>query len=219
VIPDRPRREGAALVEALAAAAAEASPGVQAELLRAALAPFVRRRYPDADARLHDLAVLAGAAAKAATLEQFAAELALDPPQSSADFAGPPKLDDDYLVLSTIHSAKGLEWELVHLIHVSDGNLPSDMALSSPDGLEEERRLLYVALTRARRGLEIYVPVRYFHHPRGADDASGLGKTSRFLTDEVESLVEVQHPSDSPPALAAAQIHEQVSVELDALWH
>jgi DNA helicase-2/ATP-dependent DNA helicase PcrA len=92
------------------------------------------------------------------------------------------------------------------------------MALSSPDGLEEERRLLYVALTRARRGLEIYVPIRYFHHPRGADDASGLGKASRFLTDEVESLSDVQHPSDSPPTLAAAQIHEQVSVELDALW-
>jgi DNA helicase-2/ATP-dependent DNA helicase PcrA len=218
VIPDRPRREGAALVETLAAAGAEAAPGVQAELLRGALAPFVRRRYPDADARLHDLAVLAGAAAKAATLEHFAAELALDPPQSSADFAGPPRLDEDYLVLSTIHSAKGLEWELVHLIHVSDGNLPSDMALSSPDGLEEERRLLYVALTRARRGLEIYVPIRYFHHPRGADDASGLGKASRFLTDEVESLSDVQHPSDSPPTLAVAQIHEQVSVELDALW-
>ena len=165
-----------------------------------------------------DLAALADAAAEASSLEQFAAELALDPPQSSADLAGRPKLDDDYLVLSTIHSAKGLEWDVVHLIHASDGNLPSDMALTNREGLDEERRLLYVALTRARRGLNIYVPVRYFHRPRGADDASGLGKPSRFLTDEVQSLCEVVQPVESPPALVGAQIHERVTVSVDALW-
>jgi DNA helicase-2/ATP-dependent DNA helicase PcrA len=218
VVPDAARRDGAALVHALAGASTETSPGVQAGLLRDALAPFVRRRYADAEARLQDLAVLTDAAAKASSLEQFGAELALDPPQSSAGFAGPPKLDEDYLVLSTIHSAKGLEWDLVHLIHLSDGNLPSDMALTSREGLDEERRLLYVALTRARHGLHIYVPVRYFHRPRGRDDASGLGKTSRFLTDEVQSLCDVHHLSDSPPALIGAEIHEQVGVAVDALW-
>ncbi|HEX6701977.1 MAG TPA: ATP-dependent helicase [Gaiellaceae bacterium] len=219
VVPDAIRNAGAGLVEPLAAAATNASPATQAELLLQALAPFIRRRYPDAEARLHDLALLVDAAAKAGSLEQFAAELALDPPQSSADFAGPPKLDEDYLVLSTIHSAKGLEWDVVHLIHASDGNLPSDMALSNREGLDEERRLFYVALTRARRGLHVYVPVRYFHRPRGGDDANGFGKTSRFLTREVQTLCDAEHLAESPPALLGPEIHEQVTVAVDALWH
>jgi DNA helicase II / ATP-dependent DNA helicase PcrA len=217
-VPETARAEGAVLVEALVAAGSQATPGVQAGLLRDALARFIRRRYPDAEPRLHDLGVLTDAAAKASSLEQFAAELALDPPQSSAAFAGPPRLDEDYLVLSTIHSAKGLEWDIVHLIHASDGNLPSDMALSSREGLDEERRLLYVALTRARWGLNIYVPVRYFHRPGGVDDASGLGKTSRFLTDEVQSLCELVRPTETPPPLVGVHIQERVTVAVDALW-
>ena len=209
-IPETVRADGAALVAALAAG--------EVEPLRNALAPLVRRRYPDADARLHDLGILADAAASAPSLEQFAAELALDPPQSSADFAGPPKLDEDYLILSTIHSAKGLEWDHVHVIHASDGNLPSDMALTSREGLDEERRLLYVALTRARRALTVYVPVRYFHRPRGVDDASGLGKTSRFLTEDVQTLFDVVRPTE-PATLVGAEIHDRVTVAVDELWH
>jgi UvrD-like helicase family protein len=109
-------------------------------------------------------------------------------------------------VLSTIRSAKGPEWDLLHLIHASDGNLPSDMALSSPQGHDEERRLLYVAVTRPRRALNVYVPVRYFHRPGGVDEASGLGKTSRFLTDKVQSLCEVVHTTAThwPPLLRPA---------------
>jgi ATP-dependent DNA helicase UvrD/PcrA len=217
-VPPASRVYGAPLMTALAAASAASSPGAQAELLRDALAPLIRRRYPDADVRLRDLDLLADAAACSANLEQFTAELALDPPQSSSDLARQPKLDEDYLVLSTIHSAKGLEWETVHLIHASDGNLPSDMALTSGDGLEEERRLLYVALTRSRRALHVYVPARYFHQPRGASDASGLGNTSRFLTDEVRSLCEVVHASEPAAALVGEQIHEQIRVGVDALW-
>jgi ATP-dependent DNA helicase UvrD/PcrA len=218
-VPDGVRSDGAPLLEALATAAASGAPSTQADLLQQALAPFIRGRYPDAEPRLHDLALLVDAAAKATSLEQFAAELALDPPQSSADFAGPPRLDEDYLVLSTIHSAKGLEWDVVHLIHASDGNLPSDMALSSHEGLDEERRLFYVGLTRARRDLHIYVPVRYFHRPRGIDDASGFGKTSRFLTSEVQALCDAVQPPESQPAFVGAEIHEQVTVAVDALWH
>ena len=93
------------------------------------------------------------------------AELALDPPSSSADLAGPPHLDEEHLVLSTVHSAKGLEWDHVHVIGLSDGLFPSDMALVDEDGLEEERRLFYVAVTRARRRLHLHVPSRYHHHP------------------------------------------------------
>jgi DNA helicase-2/ATP-dependent DNA helicase PcrA len=217
-VPASARADGAPLVAALAAAAAAATAGAQAALLRDALEPFVRRRYADAEPRLHDLALLADAAARASSLEAFAADLAIDPPRSSADYAGPPHLDEDYLVLSTIHSAKGLEWDVVHLIHASDGNLPSDMALASPDGLDEERRLLYVAVTRPRRALNVYVPVRYFHRPRGVDDASGLGKPSRFLTDEVQSLCEVVHARDSLPPLVGPEIHARVTVAVDSLW-
>jgi DNA helicase-2/ATP-dependent DNA helicase PcrA len=217
-VPAAARTDGAGLVAALAAAAAESEPGTQAALLRDALAPLLRRRYPDADARLHDLGILADAAAEAATLQQFAAELALDPPQSSADFAARPKLDDDYLVLSTMHSAKGLEFDLVHVIHASDGNVPSDMALTTREGLEEERRLFYVALTRARRGVFVYVPVRFYHRPHGNDDASGLGKISRFLTDEVQALCELVQRDEPAPAVVGEQIHERVAVAVDALW-
>jgi ATP-dependent exoDNAse (exonuclease V) beta subunit len=101
-----------------------------------------------------------------------------------------PHLDDDYLTLSTVHSAKELEWDAVHVISASDGNFPSDMALTSPGELEEERRLLYVALTRPCRTLAIYLPVRYYHQPSGHDDAHGYGKPSRFLTDQVQALCE-----------------------------
>ena len=94
----------------------------------------------------------------AKSLGSFLAELALDPPSSSADYAGPPLLEEDYLILSTVHSAKGLEWDTVHVIGASDGNFPSDMALTTAEGLEEERRLFYVALTRTRQTLAIYVP-------------------------------------------------------------
>jgi DNA helicase-2/ATP-dependent DNA helicase PcrA len=217
-LPDSAHSDGSALIDAVTRAQTMSEPGSQAELLRAALAPLIRRRYPDAETRLLDLALLTGQAGRAATLERFAAELVLDPPQSSADLAGPPRLDDDYLVLSTIHSAKGLEWDVVHLIHASDGNLPSDMALSSRDGLDEERRLLYVALTRARHSLRIYAPLRYFHRPHGDDDASGLSKPSRFLSDEVQARCDLTAPTEPEPALVGAEIHDSVALTVDRLW-
>src|SRR4029453_17671106 len=151
-IPGPAREPGQLLLDP---PAATASPGVPARLeqLKRALAPLIRSAYPDGETRLVDLDQLVGAAAAASSLERFVAELVLDPPLSSADYRGPPGLDDDYLVLSTIHSAKGLEWEHVHVIHASDGNIPADMALSTKEGLEEERRLFYVALTRPRSSL------------------------------------------------------------------
>jgi DNA helicase-2/ATP-dependent DNA helicase PcrA len=90
-------------------------------------------------------------------------EMALDPPNSTQDFAGPPLLDDDYLVLSTIHSAKGLEWDAVFVIHAADGNIPSDMATKDTESIEEELRLFYVALTRAKSWLYVLCPMRYYH--------------------------------------------------------
>jgi DNA helicase-2/ATP-dependent DNA helicase PcrA len=218
-LPTSAHTDGTALIDAATRAQTMTRPGPQAELLQAALAPLIRRRYPDAETRLLDLGLLSGQAGRAATLEQFAADFVLDPPQSSADLAGPPHLDDDYLVLSTIHSAKGLEWDIVHLIHASDGNLPSDMALTSRNGLDEERRLLYVALTRARHSLRVYAPLRYFHRPQGHDDANGLGKLSRFLSDEVQACCDVTAPTEPEPALVGAEIHDNVALAVDRLWN
>ena len=110
-------------------------------------------------------------------------------------------MDEDWLVLSTVHSVKGLEFDAVHVIHAADGNFPSDMALGTPEGLEEERRLFYVSVTRARRDLAIYVPLRYHHH-RVRDDHS-WAQPSRFLSDHVRDDVRESTFND-PHALDAA---------------
>ena len=180
-----PAREGfAGLRQALGDCATEPPPpvGAQVHRLIAWLGPVVEHRYEAGHARLADLASLAGMAGASPDRATLLADLALDPPASTSDLAGPPNLDDDWLVLSTIHSAKGGEWKAVHLIHASDGNIPSDMALSEPGGLHEERRLLYVALTRARDHLTVTAPLAYHHRPRGRDDAHSWGQPSRFLS-------------------------------------
>ncbi|MBV8561001.1 MAG: ATP-dependent helicase, partial [Acidimicrobiia bacterium] len=140
---------------------------VQVGRLRAFCADVFEHRYADPAPRLADLERLEALAADRGDRAGFLADLALDPPASTGDLAGAPHLDDDWLNLSTIHSAKGGEWRVVHVIHASDGNIPADMALGEPGGLDEERRLLYVALTRARRSLVVSAPLRYYHRRRG----------------------------------------------------
>jgi DNA helicase-2/ATP-dependent DNA helicase PcrA len=146
----------------------------------------------------------------------------LEPPRSTGNLAGPPVIDEDWLVISTVHSAKGLEWDVVHLLHVTDGNIPSDMALSSPAGLEEERRVFYVALTRARHALHLYMPERYHHHPNGRDDRHGWAQPSRFLSDRVRSrcdeVTERNHRPDAAENLPPVDAGERISVALEGLW-
>jgi DNA helicase II / ATP-dependent DNA helicase PcrA len=213
-VPDTARAAGRALLDALAASEADHVASRVDRLMRA-LAPMIRTAYPDGDVRLVDLEQLAAAAGSAVSLDRFVAELVLDPPLSSADYAGPPGLDEDYLILSTIHSAKGLEWDHVHVIHATDGNIPADMALSTKEGLEEERRLFYVAATRPRRSLSLYVPLRFYHRPRARDDAHGYGKPSRFLTERVQALCDVVHAGDdeAPVAAVAGARRLEVSIE------
>jgi ATP-dependent DNA helicase UvrD/PcrA len=214
-VPASARQQGAAVFDALAAPPGDVA-AVQIERLKRALEPLIRSAYPDGEGRLVDLEQLVGAAAAAPTLERFVAELVLDPPLSSADYAGRPALDEDYLALSTIHSAKGLEWEDVHVIHASDGNIPADMALSTKEGLEEERRLFYVALTRARRSLSLYVPLRYYHRPRAHDDAHGYGKPSRFLSERLQALCDIVHAGErdiGPAGVASAGGRIEVRVD------
>jgi DNA helicase-2/ATP-dependent DNA helicase PcrA len=173
--------EAAALTRLLGAAV-DLGPAIQVERLAIACAPIFKRRYPDtATVRLADLEHLRSMATDYTTRSRFLAELTLDPPASTGDLAGPPHLDDDFLVLSTIHSAKGGEWPVVHVIHASDGNIPSDMALSSADEVDEERRLLYVALTRARDTLVVSYPLRYYFRRHQLDDAHAYGQPSRFI--------------------------------------
>ena len=184
------------------------------------LRPLLVERYPDHATRLGDLDRLVGAAAGSPTLAEFVAALTLDPPASTGDLAGPPHLDEDYLVLSTVHSAKGLEWERVHVIHVVDGAFPSDMALSSDTGLAEEQRLFYVAATRARSELSIYTPLRMPHHRWAHDDKHSFAPASRFIDDAALAVLDVREAGSRAPG-AAAPVATAARVELptmDELW-
>jgi len=178
------RRDASQLIDAMAPRAHEA-PMNHAHRIRDALAPFILASYEDAAARLEDLGALVLACGETTRLSDVAADHVLDMPLSTGDLAGPPMVDEDWLVLSTVHSAKGLEFDAVHVIHAADGNFPADMALGTPEGLEEERRLFYVAVTRARRDLSVYVPLRYHHH-RVRDDHS-WAQPSRFLSPDVRA--------------------------------
>jgi DNA helicase-2/ATP-dependent DNA helicase PcrA len=219
-LPGHARAAADLVVAALRETGEGGDAGVRAERLRDALAPLIANHYPDGALRLQDLEQLVAAARESNTdLRHFVGELVLDPPQSSADLAGPPHLDEDYLVLSTIHSAKGLEWQAVHVLALYDGNFPADMSAGSKDGIDEERRLLYVALTRARRQLHLHVPVRFYHRPKGRDDAHGYGKPSRFLTDEVQRLCEVVRRDEQPAPLQAPENQRRrITVSVDSLF-
>jgi len=164
-------------------------PAVQVERLSVFLTPVVKRAYESPDARLADLAQLAQAATRFESRQRLLTDLVLDPPSTTSDLAGPPLLDDEYLTLSTVHSAKGGEWHVVHLIGATDGMFPSDMALKDRDGLDEERRLFYVAVTRARDVLEVSFPLRFYP---GRGDRHGWVQASRFLDKEIRALMDCQ---------------------------
>jgi DNA helicase-2/ATP-dependent DNA helicase PcrA len=199
-VPAAARADLAELRAAWADCAVEPAPapGVQVGRLRRFLVPVVERSYDGAAARIADLEQLEQAAARFADRGRMVAELTLDPPRSTSDLAGPPMLDDDWLVLSTVHSAKGGEWDVVHVIHAADGMFPSDMATGDAEGIEEERRLFYVAVTRARDVLEINAPHRYHHRRTGRDDAHSYGQLSRFLSPSVRALLDEEWRAPEP---------------------
>lgn len=219
-LPAAARASADTLMEALRVAREESRPGPRAEGLRDVLAPLIKLRYPDGVLRVQDLDQLVQAAHEATDPRHFVAELVLDPPSSSADIAQPPHLDEDYLTISTIHSAKGLEWDSVHVLAVYDGNFPACMSAGTSESIDEERRLLYVGMTRARRDLTLYVPVRYHHRPHGNDDAHGYGKPSRFLTPEVLATCDVTRLPDDPlnPYGAPVTTKRRLDVSPDNLF-
>jgi DNA helicase-2/ATP-dependent DNA helicase PcrA len=223
-LPESAHAEAGVLLAALAdCAAGTDGPAVDLERLAPFCVQVFARRYPDAQARLADLAQLVTAAGGVTSRSRFLAELTLDPPDRSTDLAGPPHLDDDWLTLSTIHSAKGAEWRAVHVIHAADGNIPSDMALSDRDGLEEERRLLYVALTRARDVLTVSMPQRFHVRRHGTDDRHLLAPLSRFL-EPLRPMFEERSvglgADDDPSRLLPGTITltDEVDAALEALW-
>ena len=223
--PARSRRALAATLGRLADAAggpetaAVGTAAVQAAAILAILDPLIRARYPDAAVRLTDLQRLADTAAAQPSLHDALAELTLDPPVSASDLAGPPRLDEDYLTISTIHAAKGLEWPIVHLPHLVDGALPSDMALGDPGGLAEEHRLFYVAITRARDQLYLYAPQRLHYHRRGRDDRHGFGQLTRFLHPEALAACDSATAAPLAPVLpAVGSLATRVDAALGSLW-
>jgi ATP-dependent DNA helicase UvrD/PcrA len=195
-------------------------PSAEVARLRRFLEPIFERRYASAAARIQDIEQLERVAGAYSSRGPFLSELALDPPTSTSDLAGPPLLDEDYLILSTVHSAKGGEWDVVHVIHAADGMIPSDMSTSDAESIEEERRLFYVALTRARDMLYVYFPLRFYRRPRGLDDAHHYAQLTRFMPPSVQGLFECESagPVEAVHATPVRNGRDQVDALLAALW-
>lgn len=156
---------------------------LEIELVRDWYLPHLERLHDDAAVRAADLDQLVALAGGYGSRENFLTELTLDPPEATSDRAGPPLLDEDYLILSTIHSSKGQEWKAVHVLNVVDGCIPSDMATGSAEDIEEERRLLYVAMTRAKEHLHLIVPNRFFIKQQAQmGDRHVYAQRTRFVT-------------------------------------
>jgi DNA helicase II / ATP-dependent DNA helicase PcrA len=209
-----------AMLTSLSAAEPEGVPA-QVHAVRVVYGPLLELRYDNPAPRLRDLEQLEALASRASDRSQFLADLALDPPAYTQDWAGPPLLDEDYLILSTMHSAKGLEFDCVYVIHAADGNIPSDMATGSAEEIEEERRLFYVACTRARTHLYVTHPLRYYTQPWNKADTHGLAQRTRFVSPAVLAhFVPVQAGPDEPAGEAprARSTSASIRAGVRKLW-
>jgi DNA helicase-2/ATP-dependent DNA helicase PcrA len=167
--------------------------------IRALYDAIVKEKYDRPEARLADLDQLRTIAASYPSRTAFLAALALDPPSSTQDLAGGSESESDTLVLSTVHSAKGKEWKAVFVIWAVDGWFPSSRAAEDPDELEEERRLMYVALTRAKDELAVVYPMQVYGTRRGADYS--IDQLSRFFDRGVRATMQrivVEEPNEAP---------------------
>ena len=184
--------------------------------------PHLDRIHEDADTRKDDLLQLEQIASGYASRERFLTELTLDPPDATSDQAGVPLLDEDYLILSTIHSAKGQEWRAVFMLNVVDGCMPSDLGAGTTAELEEERRLLYVGMTRARDNLTLVTPQRFFTHGQNAQgDRHVYASRTRFIP---ATLLQYFETATWPKVSAAAsersanQIRVDVRERMRSMW-
>ncbi|BAM92938.1 ATP-dependent DNA helicase [Bradyrhizobium oligotrophicum S58] len=177
------------------------------ERIRLWYQPHLERVHEDAEVRTADLLQLEQIASGYPSRERFLTELTLDPPDATSDQAGVPLLDEDYLILSTIHSAKGMEWNSVHVLNVVDGCMPSDLGAGTSAELEEERRLLYVAMTRAKDDLHLLVPQRFFVHGQPVrGDRHVYASRTRFIPEALVPLFErTNWPKVQPGTAYASQ--------------
>ena len=183
--------------------------------------PLVEATYEPAEPRLRDLDQLEHIAQRYQSRRAFLDDLVLDPPSSTSDFAGPPMRDEDWLVLSTIHSAKGCEWDVVYVIHAADGVIPSDMATGRDGEIDEERRLFYVALTRARDRLYVSAPLRYYVAGRPMTDRHSYAQLTRFITDDVRRQFDVVSPEpalETEDAITDVDDADSIRSRLRARW-
>jgi DNA helicase-2/ATP-dependent DNA helicase PcrA len=185
--------------------------------------PHLQRLHEDAAMRQADLVQLAQIAQTYPSRERFLTELTLDPPEATSDEAGAPLLDEDYLILSTIHSAKGQEWNAVYLLNSIDGCIPADLATGTATEIEEERRLLYVAMTRAKDHLHLIIPQRFYAHTqRRNGDRHMYAARTRFIPADILYLfARCAWPQASTAAAAKPTPAEKVDIpaRLRRMWN
>ncbi|MEL6869965.1 MAG: ATP-dependent helicase [Pseudomonadota bacterium] len=204
---------------------AEAAAGWQFDVTAARrwYQPHLERHYEHDEQRAADLEQLEQISGQYPTRERFLTELTLDPPQSSGDLAGDPLVDEDYLILSTVHSAKGQEWDNVYVLNVTDGNFPSEFAAGDDKAIDEERRLLYVAMTRAKQELHLMAPLKFYVTEQQRYGGKHVyGARSRFMTESMLSTLEAtfhQLPgqvADGDGALSTVKI--DVGERIRQMW-
>ena len=217
--PPRAGNEWPSFVDAIAQLrAGTAGWPAEIELARTWYEPHLERMHEDAATRKADLIQLEQIAAGYPSRERFLTELTLDPPDATSDQAGVPLRDEDYLILSTIHSAKGQEWKSVFVLNVVDGCIPSDLGTGTTAEIEEERRLLYVAMTRAKDHLHLIVPQRFFTHQQSATgDRHVYAARTRFIPSALLKLFKrVSWPIAAPESATATAAAREVRVDIGA---
>ncbi|HEY1283844.1 MAG TPA: ATP-dependent helicase [Steroidobacteraceae bacterium] len=189
----------------------------QVNLVREWYRPHFERLYEHFHTRLGDLDQLELLSGQYPSRERFLTELTLDPPNATSDLAGTPVLDEDYLVLSTIHSAKGMEWDTVYLLNVVDGSFPNEFATGKAELIEEERRLLYVGMTRAQNELFLMGPLKFHLTNQSRNgDAHVYGGRSRFMTDKVLKCLEARTYQSTMMEAAGLQGEAEASLDIGA---
>jgi ATP-dependent DNA helicase UvrD/PcrA len=214
-------KTGSREMDELMRALADAPWPGQVQRVREWYLPHLERIYDGAQVRAGDLLQLERISTQFPERSLFLTEMALDPPSATSDLSGEPYLDEDYLVLSTVHSAKGQEWEAVHILNVADGNFPSEFSTGRPELVEEERRLLYVAMTRAKSELHLVAPLKYYVASQSRmGDRHVYGAKSRFMTRAVLACMEAEVFGEALPneAIAAARSSVDVAARLRGMW-
>ncbi|MDR5732503.1 ATP-dependent helicase [Caballeronia sp. LZ025] len=197
------------------------------EMIRRWYEPHLERNHEDAAIRIGDVMQMESIASTYPTRERFLTELTLDPPDATSDESGVPLIDEDYLILSTIHSAKGQEWRNVFVLNGVDGCIPSDLGTGSEEELDEERRLLYVAMTRAKEDLHVIAPQRFYvHNQTNLGDRHVWAQRTRFIPPHLMPHFEAAAWPPVPVAAAptaaglaaAAKAKIDIAARLKGMW-